>query len=84
MIESLRADAEGYSIVECCRALGASRSGLYRQWSKNNGQRKSQDAVIGESLREHFGKADAATGGDACSNNSARKGTGVAKDGSGA
>jgi len=57
VIESLRADAEGYSIVECCQALGASRSGLYRQWSKNNGQRKSQDAVIGQSLREHFAQS---------------------------
>jgi transposase-like protein len=57
VIESLRADAEGYSIVECCRALGVSRSGLYRQWSKNNGKRKSQDAVIGQSLREHFAQS---------------------------
>jgi putative transposase len=53
VIASLRAEAESYSIVESCQALGVSRSGWYRQWA-NKGPRKSQDSVIGQRLREHF------------------------------
>lgn len=57
MIESLRTQAEAYSIVECCRALGVSRSGFYGQRSKSSRPRKSQDAVLSHKLREHFARS---------------------------
>ena len=57
MIQRLKANREPYSLVECCQALGVSRSGLYEHKLKSTGSRRSQDAMIGVKLRDYFSQS---------------------------
>lgn len=57
MIQRLKANREPYSVVECCQALGVSRSGLDEHKLKSTGERCSQDAEIGEKLRHYFSQS---------------------------
>lgn len=57
MIAQLKAHGEPYSLVQCCLALGVSRSGLYAQPLKSAGVRRSQDALVGKKIGFYFSES---------------------------
>jgi transposase InsO family protein len=54
VIEQLKAQGEPYSLVQCCSALGVSRSGLYAQKLNSAALRRSQDAIVGSKISFYF------------------------------
>jgi putative transposase len=55
-------DNEGYSLSECCRALGVSRSGLYAQRAKAQRPRHLLDQQLKDQIAELFSQSRATYG----------------------
>lgn len=54
MIEQLQSQRPHYSLVQCCLALGVSRSGFYAQKHKSAGIRHNQDALLSAKIGGYF------------------------------